>query len=260
MLTSAKPRWLLILLALLASLTLVVAACGGDSDDDEDTDEVATETEDADEGEDEEEGDSTEDADGGEDGDARSSLEKLAASGELASGVVTYSITSEGSKDSTWTVYSDGENSRIDFGEGESAFISITTSDASYYCTALGDGSGSCFEGEGSEGVNPFAGLFTQYGTSEAVIDYLDVYGDAEIDQSTEEIAGVDANCYATSGDLTGDAGTVEWCYAESGLLLLSSYDLDSGGFEMRATEFSEDIPDDAFEPPYEITEIPGFQ
>jgi hypothetical protein len=256
--TTTKSRWLLILLALLASLALVVAACGGDSDDDEDTDEVATETEDTGDDEEEEEEDPTEDAGEGEDGDARSSLEKLAASGELASGVVTYTITSEGTEDSTWTVYSDGENSRVDFGEGESAFISITTPDASYYCTALA-GASSCFEGEGSEGVNPFAGLFTQYGTSEAVIDYLDVYGDAEIDQSTEEIAGVDANCYATSGDLTGDAGTVKWCYAESGLLLLSSYDLDSGGFAMEATEFTDDVPSDAFEPPYEITEIPGF-
>lgn len=259
MLTTTKSRWLLILLALLASLTLVFAACGGDDDDDEDTDEVATETEDAGDDEEEETEDATEDADEGEDGDARTSLEKLAGSGENAVGVVTYTIASEGAPESTWKVYSDGESSRVDFGEEGSAFISITTPKASYYCTDIGGGSGACFEGEGSEDTNPFAGLFTQYGTSEAVIDYLDVYGDAEIDQSTQEIAGVEANCYATSGDLTGEAGTAEWCYSNNGLLLLSSYDIAGGAFEMEATEFSEDVPDDAFEPPYEITDIPGL-
>jgi hypothetical protein len=261
------PAWRLLFLVLstlaMAAL-LLAAACGGDDDDDDD-DGGATATEDSGDDTGDDSGDDggateTDDSgDGGDDdgGDAISELEDLAGAGENASGVITYTISSEGTDSSTWTVYTEGDNSRIDFGDDSGAFISITTPEATYTCTE-GGGDGVCYAGEGGIGSNPFEGLFTAYGSSDSVFQYLELFTDADVESSSEELAGVDANCYTASGDFTGDAGTIKWCFAENGLLLLSSYDLDSGAFEMRATEFSEDVPDDAFEPPYDVTEIPG--
>jgi len=262
------PAWrlLFLLLSVFATFALLLAAaCGGDDDDDGGDDGGATATDDSGDdggGDDGDDGGATATDDSGDDGgddggDAISELEDLAGAGDDAEGVITYTFTSEGSEPGTWTVYTQGDNSRIDFGDDEGAFISITTPEASYTCTESA-GEGFCYEGEGGIGSNPFEGLFTAYGSSDSVFQYLELFTDADVDSSSEELAGVDANCYTASGDFTGDAGTIKWCFADNGLLLLSSYELDSGTFEMRATEFSEDVPDDAFEPPYDVTEIPG--
>lgn len=257
--TTGKSRWLILLLAMIAALTLVLAACGGDDDDDDSGDDggepTATESTD---GGDDDSGDDDSGDDDASGGDGRSALEELAASGEDATGVVTYTIVTEGQPDSSWKVYSAGDKSRFDVISDDGNIISITTPEASYSCTESG-GEGVCFEGEGDTGSNPFAGLFTAYGSIDAVDNYLGLYGDSNVDTSTEEIAGVDAECYAISGDLTGDEGTIKWCFSENGLLLLSSYDLDSGDFEMKATDFSQDVSDSDFEPPYDVTDIPGL-
>jgi hypothetical protein len=244
---------------MLATLSLVLAACGGSDDDEDDGDgggdEIATETTDA--GDDGDDGNDEGDDEGSAE-DSRAALEKLAGAGEGAAAVATYTITSEGTE-STWKIYSEGENSRAEFGSGdEGTVIVITTPEATYTCTESA-GEGFCFEGEGQSGTNPFAGLFTQYGSYESIDNYLGLYGDGDVEESSEEIAGVDAQCYTATGDFTGDAGAVKWCFAENGVLLLSSYELDSGTFEMRATDFSDSVPDGSFEPPYDITEIPGL-
>ncbi len=254
----AKRSWLLLLLALIATLTLLVAACGGDDDggdddggDDGVSEPTATETTDAG-------GD-----DGGDDGgngggdDALAELEDIAGSSEDVDGVITYTFKTTGAPEGEWTIYSQGDKSRIDIASSDGNFVSITTPEASYTCTESG-GQGFCFEGEGDVGSNPFAGLFTQYGSSEAVFGYIDLFSDVDVESSSENIASMDANCFTASGDFGGDSGTIKWCFSDSGLLLLSSYDLGSGNFEMKATEASEDVPSDAFEPPYEVTEIPG--
>jgi hypothetical protein len=258
MINETKRTWFALLLTIVAALSLLVAACGGDDDDGgsdtggngDNAEPTATETTDA--------GDDGGGDDGSGDSDGRSALEKLAASGEQAAGVVTYTIVTEGQPDSTWKVYSDGDKSRFEVVSSDGTFISITTPDASYTCTESG-GEGMCFAGEGGIGSNPFAGLFDSYGSLESVANSLDLYGDSNTDSSSESIAGVDAQCYSISGNLTGDAGTIKWCFSENGMLLLSSYDLDTGDFEMRATEFSEDVSDGDFEPPYDLTEIPGL-
>jgi hypothetical protein len=257
MFTIPKSRWLLVLLSMLAALTLILSACGGDDDDDDGGDDggepTVTEATDGDNDSGDDSGD-----DGG-DGDSLSELEKLAGSGEDVPGVVTYQIKSEGQADSTWKVYSSGDGkSRIDFESEDGVFVTITTPEASYTCTESA-GTGMCFEGEGGEGSNPFAGLFGQYGSADSVTNFLDAYGGTDADTSTEEIAGVDAACYSVSGDLTSDEGTAKWCYSDNGLLLLSSYDYSSGDFEMKAIEYSEDVSDGDFEPPYDITDIPDL-
>jgi hypothetical protein len=167
---------------------------------------------------------------------------------------VTYTFSSTDSEDATWTIYSDGANSRVDFISEDGTFIVITTADASYTCSESG-GEGFCFPGE-SGGTNPFAGLFTQYGSGEAILAYADAFAGIDLETSSEEIAGVDASCFAASGDFDGDSGSLKWCFSDSGLLLLSSYELSSGTVEMRATEASDDVPDGIFDPPYDVTEL----
>jgi hypothetical protein len=135
--------------------------------------------------------------------------------------------------------------------------IYITTPAATYTCTQAG-GEGTCFASAGGIGGNPFAGLIASFASYEAISGYLGAFGDTDVETSTENIAGTDASCFEASGDFVDDEGTIKWCFAESGLLLLSSYDLADSPFEMRATDFSDDVPDDAFAPPYEVTELGG--
>ena len=68
-----------------------------------------------------------------------------------------------------------------------------------------------------------------------------------------------DAACFTAEGDFDGDNGTIKWCFSDDGALLLSSYDLESGLFEMEATDFSSDVPGDAFDPPYDVTDLGDF-
>jgi hypothetical protein len=257
---------MILLSILLISALALSAACGGDDDDGGDGDSEATATQSSDNGDggddsgdDEETPEATDEGDdsGDEESDSLSDLEELASEYQGADGVVTYTfVSSDDSTTGTWTIYSEGDNSRIDFVDEGGTFISITTPEASYSCTES-DGDGFCFEGEGGVGSNPFAGLFTSFASYEAIESYIDVFGgDIDVEDSSEEIAGVDAACFTASGDFDGDSGTVKWCFSDDGLLLLSSYQLDSGDFEMRATSFDSDVPDDAFEPPYEVTDF----
>jgi hypothetical protein len=255
------PLWRMVFLmisALALGALILAAACGGDDDDDDgggDDGNTSTATASSENGG-EETGQPT---DGGSeptdgDGDVLSDIEDFASEYENATGAVTYTLSGDELGDSgTWTIYAEGDNSRVDFEVTDGSFISITTPDATYTCTESG-GSGFCFEGAGGIGENPFGGLFTAFASYDAVINYLDLFTDVDADSSSEEIAGVDANCYTLDGDFTGDEGTIKWCWSDSGLLLLASYDLDSGLFEMRATEYSEDVPGDAFDPPYDVT------
>jgi hypothetical protein len=254
---NARPGWLFILLAILAALTLAVAACGGDDDDDSEEDlptaEATAEGDDDDEDEEATPDDEDDDSEDSED-DPFAELEEITDEYEQVDGSVTYTVTTDG-EENTWTIYSEGDNSRIDFGDDEGEFISITTPEASYTCSESA-GEGTCFEGEGGTGGNPFAGLFTSFASVEAIEAYAALFAEIDIERSSEELAGDDAECYAASGDFEGDGGTVKWCFADNGLLLLAQYDLESGSTELRATEFSETVPDGIFEPPYEVTDL----
>lgn len=265
MISTQKHPWLFLLLAALAGLAMLFAACGGGDDDNDsggdDTTATATATDSGDDGGDDggDEETPTDGGDNGDDGgddDVLAEIENLAGEYENVTGTVTYSFSTDGSE-STWTIYSEGDKSRTDFLSEDGGFISITTPEASYTCTESA-GEGFCFAGDGGVGTNPFAGLFGQYGSSDAILAYAELFSDIEIDTSSEEIAGVDASCYSASGDFGTDSGSLKWCFADNGLLLLSSYQFESGTVEMQATEFSHSVPDDAFEPPYDVTEIPG--
>jgi hypothetical protein len=255
---NARPGWLFILLAMLAASTLLFAACGGDDDDSEEDAPTAEATadDDDDDGEDEPQptAEDEDDDDGEDEDDPFAELEDITGEYEQIDGTVTYTVTTDG-EESSWTIYSEGDNSRIDFGDEEGAFISITTPDASYTCTGSG-GEGTCFEGENGLGGNPFEGLFTSFASVEAIEAYAALIADIDIETSSENVADVQASCYAATGDFEGDPGTVKWCFSDSGQLLLAQYDFESGSTELRASEFSESVPDGIFEPPYDVTDL----
>jgi hypothetical protein len=253
-----SPLWRALFLALSAfalGALVLAAACGGDDDDDDDDGDssspTATRTSDSTDGDDDDDGGDDDDDSG--DDDPFADLEGFTGDLESVDWFVAYTVTTDG-EESTWRIYSKGENSRYEFGDDEGSFISIVTPQASYTCSESA-GEGFCFEGEGGVGGgNPFAGIFTAFASAEALQAYAGAFAGVEIDTSSENIAGVNASCFSASGDFDTDSGSIKWCFSDSGLLLLALYDFDSGVTEMRATEFRDNVPDDVFEPPYELT------
>jgi hypothetical protein len=47
-------------------------------------------------------------------------------------------------------------------------------------------------------------------------------------------------------------------CFAESGVMLYEEITSDSGTIKVEANEYSEDVSSSDFEPPDDVTELPG--
>ena len=101
--------------------------------DSEDGSPTAEATAENDDDEDTDDSEPTPDDDDEDDDDPFAELEEITDEYEQVDGSVTYTVTTDG-EESTWTVYTEGDNSRIDFGDEEGAFVSITTPEASYTC------------------------------------------------------------------------------------------------------------------------------
>ena len=245
----------------MAALFLVVAsACGGDDDDDDGGDNEATATKSADGGDDA--GEETPSDDGGDDGgddssDAAGQLAALAGEYEKFEGYVKYEARDFGGDAgfSSMAIYQKGDSSRIDIESADGNVILINTPDATYMCTA-----NQCSKfpvGEDTGGfADAFAGLIDP---STIESEFGDLGDDVEIDVSSEEIAGVDATCFSASGDLDEDtpgdeAGEV--CFTEGGLLLRITFDSAGESGTLEATEADNEVPDDAFEPPFEVIDL----
>jgi len=250
---SGRRQWLLAILsvALVASL-LLMAACGGDDDEEgnsEDSNPTATEVTDG--------GDETTDAgDGGD--DAASDLSTLAENYEDFTGVVTYETT--GFVDDTFTsmkIYKGENASRVDYEGSDATGTIISTADAIYLC-----GEGICLKySSGDSSLDPTGGL-TALLSAQSISDaYGDLPDDVDVSESSQEIAGVDATCYSYTGEIdeseSGDESG-EICVSESGLLLRLKFS-GSGGGQFEATEATDDVSDDDFEPPFPVTELPNF-
>jgi hypothetical protein len=267
---ASQPRagWLLLLLALTAALFLVVAsACGGDDDDDGGGDNGATATSSADSGNDT--GDDTGDDggdetptdsgdDSGDSGDPAADLAALAGEYERFEGYVKYAAQNFGGSDSglsSMAIYQKGDSSRIDMESTDGNVIIITTPDATYTCTE-----NQCLKypsGEDTGGLaDAFAGLIDP-GTIES--EFGNLGDDVDIKVSKEKIAGVDATCYSATGDLDdsvpGDESG-EVCFAEGGLLLRLTSETGGESFTLEATEADTDVPNDAFDPPFEVVDL----
>lgn len=223
---ATQPRvwWLLALLAFAAALFLVVAsACGGDDDDDDggNTQPTATDSGDA----------------GGDDG---GDFETLSGDYEKFEGYVKYEAQDFSADDTlqSMAIYQKGDNSRVDISSSAGLVIIIDTPDASYVCSE-----DQCLKyPAGNTGeVGDLATSFIDPATIE------DQFGNADYDESEEEIAGLTAKCFSA------DNGEV--CFGEGGLLLRTS----SGEGTLEAVEADTDIPDDAFEPPYDVIDLGDF-
>ena len=226
--TQPHARWLLALLALAAALFLVAAsACGGDDDDDDggDTDPTATESTDA--------GDDSGD-DSSDDGD---DFESLSGDYEKFEGYVKYEANDFSADDTlqSMAIYQQGDKSRVDISSSEGLVTIIDTPDASYVCSE-----NQClkYPAGNTGGVGDLFTSFIDPSTIEAQ------FGNAEYAESEEEIAGLNAKCFSAENG--------EVCFGDGGLLLRTS----SGEGTLEATEADTDIPDDAFEPPFDVIDL----
>jgi hypothetical protein len=253
----------MLMLGAIAVLGLVAAAActSGDDDggdDNDDSDDPAATMDDFDGGDDGDGGD----GDGGSD-----SLAELAAFGgdyESYTGKVTYEISDFDTGDgaglggvNTMTIYQKGGSSRLDISSADGDIIFISTPDASYLCSGGAD----CLKYSADDetagaAVAVFSGLFSDDSINQMIGD---IPGGLDFDTTSETIAGLDATCFKTTGDLdpteAGDE-TSEFCFSEGGLMLRLAF--GSGGLSssFEATSASEDVPDSDFDPPFPVTDL----
>jgi hypothetical protein len=265
----------------LALLTLfaVAAACSsgddnGDGDSDGDSTPTATASPDGD-GDGDGNGDGNGDGDGGDSDDLSAILSDLGADFANSSGKVTYDFAaSDGGTDSTdltdgeMTLYWRPPDWRMDMdisdpvdGEIQSTFI--VTEDASYICSAA-DSDGFCFSSDligDSDIPIPFLGFLTEpEGVSDIIaLELADA--DVDIEESSETIAGVSADCFSVSGTVDDETADAEYCFSDNGLLLRIAFSGDdaSGTFSLEATD-SGDVSDSDFEPPYDVTDLSDLE
>jgi hypothetical protein len=250
-----RGRWLTVALGLvLAAILSLVLACGGDDEGNggEDGEPSATESN----------GDQTPEAteeDGGDEGsDAASDLSVLAAEYGDFVGFVKYE-TSGFADDSftTLTIYRGEGRSRVDYEGSEGSGSFITNEDGSFGCAE-----NQCVKVSEALGLDPTA-AFTALISPENIEDsFGDVPEGVDVEESSEEIAGIDATCYTYSGDLDETAAgdeSGEVCFAESGLLLRFDFSGSPGGGKFEAAEADEGVSDDDFDPPYPVTDLGGF-
>ena len=255
-----RSRWLTLAMAIFSAIALLAfAACGG-GDDDDDSGGTATATRDGggDDG-----GDSTPTDDGGDntDDDPFADLDNFSDSLEGATGKVSYTQTdtdADGNvSTSTFTIYSKPPNSRYDTGDPDdpsATAIVITTADTTYSCS-VADETCVSIPGGGAGGAGLLGGLFSP----QIITSYVAIFEAAGIDvnQSDENIAGGDATCFSWDADVSNDITQGKMCFNDAGqLVLLESEEEDGSKSSMTATEYSEDVSDDVFEPPYDVTDL----
>jgi hypothetical protein len=270
-----KTGFLYLVLAAFAALMLLVAACGGDDDDSssDDSGDDAAATTPADDGGDDggeetpdnggdDSGDDSGDDGGDDSGDNPfSDLQGLTEDFENVVGKVTYETGDETGTTGTMTLYSDPPNNRSRFDTSDDSggvFILISTQEATYTCTAS-DASGSdglCITGEGSEDAGNL-GLFGLFTSPALLASYVDDLAGIDVSQSSEEVAGQDAECFAWEGDFEGESGSGKICLADNGLMLSADFEGSDGTTtHMQATDVSFDVSDSDFEPPFEEFDV----
>ena len=239
----------IVLVAALALLVALLAACKSDSKDGETpTSDVTPEATD------------TPDNGGGGDGDGGlQDLERLAseAAGEFT-GKITYGITTEAGGQTTeqeWTLAQRPPDSRFEIvsneGGQESRTIVIQTAEKSYVCTSAG-GSEVCLK---SDQTDQYTSLFDEiFAVPQSIAGGIGNVG--LVDESEREIGGVNANCFSVDTAALG-GGASELCFSDEGILLLLRSVAGGTSFTFEAKSASTDVSDADFEPPYEVITIP---
>ena len=243
-----------VMVAALALLVALLAACGSDSKDGKTPTSNKTPASSA--------TPSDGGGDGGGDGDGGvkdlADLASKAAEGMTAK--LTYAYTTESNGQTTeveWTIVQrPPHDSRFEIvdttGGTESRTIVISTADKSYICISAGS-SENCLEStsdETSAQTAPFAPLFE---LPQAVAG--DISGLGAVDKSEREIAGMHANCFSADAAVLG--GASEFCFSDEGLVLYRKYEAAGSSLTWEAKSASTDVSDADFEPHYDIIDIP---
>jgi outer membrane lipoprotein-sorting protein len=255
----SRAKWLLFLLALTAALFLVVAsACGGDDDDDDGGDNGgATATESTDGGDDG--GDETPTAtndDSGDDSsdeDIFSQLDDLTNELDSVTGQISYDITDADGSVSSMTFYAKPPNSRFDTTDGTTTSIIIYTPDSTYVCDSDTE---TCLAtpSSGDTGALGLAGAFLGSDVLSAYVAVAEAAG-ADVNKSDESINGIDATCFSWD-DTSTDIGKGKFCFNDAGVMIYQETTDDSGTSKLEATDYSGDVSDSVFDPPYEVTDL----
>lgn len=278
-------RFSYLTLTVVCSLLLLVAACGDDDDDSEQDTPTEEETQEEDstpagdgddgdgaDGDDnaddeatvEEEDDGGDEDDGGSDEDIERQLpgdiEELLGSLDTVRVEYDLSVTIEGEEDldGTATLTADGGSFRLDFASEDATGSVIVTEEASYFC-AEGfesddeDAEGACFEFPGGQDLDesgvPFFDLFAD------VLAGGDEAGVSIEDAEDQEIVGEEADCFTLlQEEIDGEA--LVCLSADNAVPLLIEGAAEGEEFRLEATDISDDVGDEDFEPPYPITEI----
>lgn len=252
-----RLRWGFLLLALTSVIFVAFAsACGGDDDDGENSLPTATKPADGD-GATTKATPETGGDNGGEGGDAREELRKLASEYEAFEGYVKYTTSGFGDGGpSSMAIYQKGPNSRIDIESSDGDVILIQNPDGTFMCTVA---ESQCIKYAAGEDAESLVGGLTSFLDPGTIEDTFDLPDGVDFDTSKEKIAGIEAICFSASGDLEPDTPgdeSGEVCFSEGGLLLRIKFEssVESGSFE--ATEASSDVPDDAFEIPFDVIDL----
>jgi len=242
----------IVLVAALALLVALLAACGSDSGGGKTP--AAGDTPSS--GNTPASGQTPTDGNGGGGDGGLSDLERLASqAAEEFTGKITYGITTEAGGQTTeqeWTLAQRPPDSRFEIvsneGGQESRTIVIQTAEKSYVCTSAG-GNEVCLE---SDQTDQYTGLFDPiFDAPQSIVQDIDTLGLG--DQSERDIAGLHANCFSYS--LAGAES--ETCFSDEGLMLYLHTGSAGSSFTYEAKSASTDVSDADFEPPYEIIEIP---
>jgi len=144
---------------------------------------------------------------------------------------------------------------RVDITDSGSTTSLITKDGKQYICTADGD-SGTCIASPVSSLPLPFLTFFTDPSSLTNLID-TEVSG-VNFDKSSEQIAGQDATCYKTSGNVQGQEASAEYCFNGDGLLLRLAGGSTGATFTLEATSVGGSVSDADVELPYDVVTIPG--
>jgi hypothetical protein len=168
---------------------------------------------------------------------------------------VTYETSGFGDDSFTrMTIYRGDDGSRVDYEGADGGGSFITNADGSFACSE-----NQCIKFAEGQGVDPTA-AFTAFINPDAIQEaYGNVPDGVTVEESSEEIAGLDATCYDYSGDLdeeeAGDeSGQI--CFSESGILLRLDFTDSAGGGKFEAVEAEEGVEDADFEPPYPVVDL----
>jgi hypothetical protein len=235
-----RSRWLLVVLFVVIS-SLLAWACGGGGKEEPGAATAPAATSPAGE---------TPEAQGG-----GGQFGDLAGKFGKATFKVTYELTSgagAGVTEGSMTWYKKGDNLRMDMSgefEGQqTSAIFIIRPDKSYFCTSVPEmgEAGSCFTTSGAEGE----------GVGEIATELEKTLTDPNVDvvsTSSRNIAGEDAKCYTVrSPDIEGEA---EVCLNNEGVPLFTKETVGGEEMSLEATDFSRDVSDGDFEPPYPVSE-----